>query len=144
MSDPSAASVAQDAVAKVTAGIEAAAEAIGKVAPHAWDVLVRQQRAEGVAMLICGISGLLLCGWLHRRNLMATYKMDPGDIWPVEVQRVAIGLLIMIVNICPLQPGHSGSTTLSTTQRSRCWTRRDKFSRGKGEVCRSSSRMPVS
>jgi hypothetical protein len=102
VSDPSAASVAQDAVAKVTAGIEAAAEAIGKVAPHAWDVLVRQQRAEGVAMLICGISGLLLCGWLHRRNLMATYKMDPGDIWPVEVQRVAIGLLIMIVNICPL------------------------------------------
>jgi hypothetical protein len=51
MSDKNMADVADKAVDKLAGGIEAVAKAVEKVAPHVWEILVRQARVAGVTEL---------------------------------------------------------------------------------------------
>lgn len=103
MSDePTAAQVAQDVADKVTTGIEVAAEALKKIAPHAWDILVRQQRAEGFVMLTIGLVGMVVCGVLHRKNLATTYESDRHDPMSSGAKKVIVGSLIVLANIYPV------------------------------------------
>lgn len=67
MSDKNMADVADKAVDKLAAGVEQVAAAFKKVAPPAWDVMVRQQFVAGIVDLAAFAIGVVAVFVLARR-----------------------------------------------------------------------------
>lgn len=58
MSDPTFADVASKTVDHIAGGVKALADAAQKVAPHAWEVAVKQQKIEGWTDIAMGVGVL--------------------------------------------------------------------------------------
>lgn len=70
MNDKNMADVADKAVDKLANGFNAIAAAVNKVAPHAWDLAVRQQRIDAVTSLVsCGVlvAAALILLWISSK-----------------------------------------------------------------------------
>lgn len=101
MNEKNMADVADKAVDKIAGGIEAIAKAVEKVAPHTWEVMVRQQIAEGIVSLSYVALAWLLVFVGYR--LIRRYTRKEGIDWsgpnPGSLGIMALGIFACVTLI---------------------------------------------
>lgn len=103
--DKTMADVADKAVDKITAGVEAVAKAVEKVAPHVWEVLVRQAFAEGVVSLVTAAVTILVVSIAARLAWKRRKSLD-DDLWsPLLIPGGMIAAFGIVFAIMELRDG---------------------------------------
>ena len=100
MDQKNMADVADKAIDKVTAGVEAVAKAVEKVAPHVWEILVRQATTQGavdlalgVALVVAAVALFIVCF----RRLRSANSMDASDCYAFVCLLVIVPLFLGVM-----------------------------------------------
>lgn len=93
MDEKTFAGVADKAVDKIAGGVEAVAKAVEKVAPHVWEVMVRQVVAEGVFAIVTGLI-VAIVTWLAAKKAWAS-RPPEGESYD-DFPRTMISIVIIV------------------------------------------------
>jgi len=115
MSDPSFAEASEKAIDHIANGVKIVTDAAQKIAPHAWDIAVAQQKSEGIANLAaCAITlaAIWICGVLFVR-MMQKAMIDEELLW---FRALVYGVAAMLSLAAVLNWGKTGAQQLANPQ----------------------------
>ena len=115
MSDKNMADVADKAVDKLAAGIEAVARAAERAAPHVWELSIRQVRWDGALDLAVGLGALAAAWFGGKWAWPGTGKRD-YDEPPRELVIIVVALVVVTLAGVGIAHARSGLMLLGNAQ----------------------------
>jgi len=106
MNEKTMADVLDKSIDKLSGGAAEIAKAAKQVAPHAWEVAVRQQAVEGVADALTGAVCLVAIVVLARLAMKHRRRLDDAGALEVAMLLGAFATVVLFgVGVCELRDG---------------------------------------
>lgn len=107
MTEPSFADVADKTVDHIANGVQQIADAVGRLAPGAWEIAVRYQVRSGLVDLTFGVIGALAAAHAFRRiwKLSANWQNDADRALTRWLSTIALIVWILVCMFCWIKTG---------------------------------------